>query len=182
MITVTLPEPFTSEVCSSDGKLGRQRLFFHDERMVARTGERRGQPGKNTFSIVLDRAGFSMHQRLRPNDFAAKGFTNGLVAETDPKNRRFPGHVPDERHQNPGLVRRARPRRKQNALRLHGLDFLRSHLVVAPHHHFRTQLAEVLDEVVREGVVVVEDEDHGRFQCSAETLELEESRARLSVN
>jgi hypothetical protein len=100
-------------------------------------------------------------------DFAAKRFANGLVAEANAQNRRLPRHVPDERHQNSRLMRRAGARRKQNPLRLHGLNLLRRYLVVAPHHDLRAQLAQVLNEVVGEGVVVVENEDHVEFQCSA---------------
>ncbi len=38
-------------------------------------------------------------------------------------------------------------------------DLFRRDLVVAPDEYLRAQLPEVLDQVVREGVVVVDDQD-----------------------
>ncbi len=43
-------------------------------------------------------------------------------------------------------------------------------LVVAAHHDLRAQFAQVLDQVVGERIVVVEDKDHGEFQCIARAV------------
>ena len=47
-------------------------------------------------------------------------------------------------------------------------NLIHGEFVVAADHDFRAQLAEILHEVVGKGIVVVEHEDHGEFQCSAE--------------
>jgi hypothetical protein len=39
-------------------------------------------------------------------------------------------------------------------------DFFDCELIIAANNDVRTQLAEILDEVVGEGIVVVENEDH----------------------
>src|SRR5467141_621004 len=67
-----------------------------------------------------------------------------------------------QRHQDAGFPRRAGAGREDD-----GGGFEREHLlhgerVVAVHHRLRPELAEQLDEVVGEGIVVVEDEQHGR--------------------
>ena len=40
-------------------------------------------------------------------------------------------------------------------------DLLERHLVIAPYLHLRPHLAKVLDQIVGEGIVVVDDKEHG---------------------
>ena len=47
------------------------------------------------------------------------------------------------------------------------LNLLHCQIVIAAHNNLRAQFAQVLDKVVGKRIVVVEDEDHGEFQCSA---------------
>ena len=88
----------------------------------------------------------------------------------------MPGHVRNERNEDAGLAGRAGPGRKQDPLRLQGFDFVHGELVVAADIDFGTQLAQILDEVVGEGVVVVEDEDHGRTSVARGLQAKEEGR------
>ncbi len=53
------------------------------------------------------------------------------------------------------------PGEMTDALGLERRDFVEGDFVVALHQHLRAEFAEVLDEVVGEGVVVIEDEEHG---------------------
>ena len=55
-----------------------------------------------------------------------------------------------------------RARREDHAVRPLRADPLDRDLVVAEHLELRAELAEVLDEVERERIVVVDDEDAGR--------------------
>ena len=71
------------------------------------------------------------------------------------------GHVADERNKDAGLAGRAGAGREQDAFGLECLDLVDGELVVTANYDFCTQLAKVLDKVVGEGIVVVEDEDHG---------------------
>ena len=57
-------------------------------------------------------------------------------------------------------MRRARPRRDDDALRLQVLDLGRRDLIIATHLDFLPKLAQVLHEVVSEGIVVIENENH----------------------
>ena len=53
-------------------------------------------------------------------------------------------------------------RGKPQCVRGADLDFFQRDLIVAAHFDLRAQFADVLDEVVGEGIVVIEDENQGR--------------------
>ena len=59
-----------------------------------------------------------------------------------------------------GFVWRAGARGDADALGGELADFVDAHGIIANHLHFRTKLAEVLHEVVGEGVVVIDNEEH----------------------
>src|SRR6266566_9139562 len=50
--------------------------------------------------------------------------------------------------------------RQHDVLRLNGFYFRDRYLVIAANYNLSSQFPQVLDEVVREGVVVIEDEHH----------------------
>ena len=56
---------------------------------------------QKSLAVVFHRAGLAVHQRLRANNFSAKSFPDGLMAQANAKNRRLARHVPDQRHQYP---------------------------------------------------------------------------------
>src|ERR1700726_3044233 len=100
---------------------------------------------------------------------AAEGLGERLVAEAD-TGRGYSGlrHPSHDLERDAGLVRRARPGRNHApfiALALKELCHGRA--VVAHGLHVGAQLAQVLDEVVGERVIVVDDEDsHVQSGCS----------------
>ena len=143
-----------------DGERVRKRIFGDDERVIAGAGERRGQRFEDALAVVGDGAGFAVHELMGTNDLAAEGFADGLVAETDAEDGSLSGHVADERNENARLAGSARAGREQDAIGMESFHFFNGELVVAANDDVGTQFAKVLDEVVSEGVVVVEDEDH----------------------
>ena len=83
-----------------------------------------------------------------------------------PGTRRAPGcgaRVADDVFADPRILRLARPGRDADALGFQRGEFLDGDLIVATHGRFRAEFAEILDEVVRERVVVIEDEEHRRM-------------------
>ena len=58
-----------------------------------------------------------------------------------------------------------------DAVGVHGLDLADRDLVVPADDYVRTQFAQVLHQVIGKGVVVVEDEDHGRCHQGIKTGE-----------
>jgi len=64
--------------------------------------------------------------------------------------------------EHPGRARAADElvRREEDGVRRQGSDLIEGNLVVAPHNHLVPELFQVLDEVVRKGIVVVDHEYH----------------------
>jgi hypothetical protein len=144
-----------------DLELVGQAFFFDDEGMVAGAGHRRVETGEDGSAIVVDLAGFAMHELRGTDDVAAEGCADGLMAEADAEDGDFSGHVADELYGDAGFVRGAGTRGKNDAVGCKRLDLLRGEVVVAADDDVGAELAHVLDEVEGEGVVVVEDENHG---------------------
>jgi len=150
-----------------DDEVGGQGLLGDDQRVVAGAGEGRFQALEDALAVMIDRAGLAVHQVRGADHLAAEGLADGLMAEADAEDGDFAGHVTDERHQNAGLARRAGTGREQDAVGAECFDLLNGQLVVAMDFHLGTQFSKVLDEVVGKGIVVVENEYHDVFQCTA---------------
>ncbi len=145
-----------------DFEAARQRAAFHDERMVARSFEILREAAKNRSAVVVNFAGFAVHDFFRADDFAAERVADGLMAEANAENGNFSGETLDDGHAQAGFARRAGAGRNNDALGTHARDFVESDFVVAADGEFLPQLAEVLRQVVGEGVVVVEQQEHFR--------------------
>ena len=104
----------------------------------------------------------AVHQRGRAHDRAAIDLADRLVAEADAEDRDFRAGALDQRQADAGLVGRAGAGREHDGLGVHGHHLVDGDLVVAAHGELRPQLADVVDEVVGEAVVVIDDENgHG---------------------
>jgi hypothetical protein len=104
----------------------------------------------------------AVHHARRSHDLAAVELTDALQAETHAEHRHVPRERADHLQRHARLVRRPRPRRDDDAVWSDFIfHFLNRHPVVAPHLDPRAQLAEILDEVVGERVVVVDQKKHG---------------------
>src|SRR5258708_1602786 len=107
-----------------------------------------------------DRGYLAMHDPARADDLPAKRRADGLMSQTYPQHRPFPGKMPYHINADAGILRRTRSRRNNDMAGLHGFDFFHRDLVVATHFHRLPQLAEILDQVVSERVVIIENENH----------------------
>ena len=108
-----------------------------------------------------DRRDLAVHHVLRAADAPAEGLPDRLVAKAYAEDRYLPGEALNQRHANAGLVRRAGTRRDDDRLRFPRRDFCERNRIVAMDVHIRTELAQILDEVVGEAVVVVDHQKHG---------------------
>src|ERR1035438_6121052 len=86
---------------------------------------------------------------------------DGLVSEAHPEDRLAPGKGTDDLERDAGVARRARARRQQDAVGFQRQGALWGDRVVAEHPLLHAQLPEILDEVVRERIEVIDDEEHG---------------------
>src|SRR6202142_883684 len=144
----------------ADFEFGGQVLFLNNQRVVAGGGERGLQIPEDGPIVMGDGAGFAVHQVGGADDLASEGCSESLVAEADTQNRQLPGEMAKKVNADAGFLRRAGAGRGAEAIGVHGLDFADRDLVVAADHYVGPQFAQILHQVVREGVVVVEDEDH----------------------
>ena len=104
-----------------------------------------------------------MHDLARPHHPAAERLADRLVAEADADQRRARlRRGGDQREADAGLVGVAGPGREQDRRGAHRHRRLHVDLVVAPHHDLGPELAEIVEEVVGEAVVVVDQQQHFR--------------------
>jgi hypothetical protein len=88
-----------------------------------------------------------------------EGLSDRLVAQADAEDGDLAGELLDYLDRGAGLLRRARTGRDHYPIWVELEDLFRRDLVVAPDEYLPAQLPEVLDQVVREGVVVVDDQN-----------------------
>ena len=120
---------------------------------------------KNRPAVMLDRAGFAMHQILSPRYFASKSGANRLMSKADSKQRnaaRRPARkMANHLDADASILWGTRAGGNDDPLRLHRFYLADRDFIVASHLNRGTKLTQVLDEVVSERVVIVEHEDHG---------------------
>ena len=103
-----------------------------------------------------------MHEFICADDVASENLTDGLVTEADSEDRCRLSKFADDIAADPRFVRCAGAGGDTNFFGSQCTDFRDVHGIVADDFHIGTKLAKVLDEVVGEGVVVIDDEKHGR--------------------
>src|SRR5688572_11944753 len=143
-----------------DLQVGRYRLRQDHQRVVPRGRERIGQAGEDALTVVADLRRLAVHLRLRARHRATKRLADRLVTQTDAQDGRVSAQAVDDLQRDPGLVGGPGAGRDHDALGLQRRDAVDVEGVVADDVRLRAQLAEVLDEVVGERVVVVDDENH----------------------
>src|SRR6185312_6804358 len=128
--------------------------------MIARGLERVGQPPEDPLAVVEDLRRLAVHHARRPHHLAAKGLPDRLVPEADAQDGDLAGVGPDHVQADSGLVGGAGAGRDHQVRGRQGADVAGRDLVVADHPNLRTNLAEVLDQVVGERVVIIDDQQH----------------------
>ena len=151
---------------SRDLETIRQGLALHDQGMITRSLKRVLQALENTLALVMNHRGLAMHQFPGPHHLPAVNLSDRLMPEADPEDRKLASEGLDYLAGNARLVGRAGPRRNANPRRLQVPQFLHRDGIIPKHFHLRTQLPEILHEVVGEGVVVIDDNEHGNQELS----------------
>src|SRR5206468_6850907 len=101
----------------------------------------------------------AMPRRRPPHHIGADRLTNRLMAETDNEHRDGGSSRSDQFQADTRLVGSARPRREHDRIG-RGCDHLCcADFVVTVHDNVGAQLAEVMNKVEREAVVVVDQDD-----------------------
>src|SRR3954467_6486068 len=146
---------------------GRDARGVHDERVIAPDGQRRGQAGEDRAPVVLDGRRLAVDGHVT-HDATAEGLRHRLMAEAHAQGRHAGlREAAGDLDRHAGLVGRARPGRDDDAVEAALEQLVDARAVVAHDLELAPQLAQVLDEVVGERVVVVDHEDlHGQSGCS----------------
>ncbi len=111
--------------------------------------------------VVLQGGGLAVHQLLRGDDLPAEGLGDGLVSEADAQDRDLARETFDRRKGDARRIGVARARPEDDRGGLHRLDLVERGGVVLDDLHVRAQHPQFLDDVVGEGVVVIDKKDHG---------------------
>jgi hypothetical protein len=109
---------------------------------------------------VLDGAELAVHDGVGAHDAAAERLGDRLMPQADAEDRADPGGGAHQLERDPGLVGIAGAGRDHDRARPHAQNLLDADRVVAPDHGLLPQLAQVVVEVVREAVVVIEQQQH----------------------
>src|SRR3954451_10941282 len=137
------------------------------ERVVAPALERVREAAEEAPAVVRDGARLAVHEAARLADLPAEGFDDRLVAEAHAERRHALAQAADDLDGGACVLRAARPGRDEEMSGRELLGPVGVDLVVADDGHFRAELLEEVGEVVREAVVVVDEEDHAAPSSSA---------------
>jgi hypothetical protein len=128
--------------------------------MIACCLKRVLQPGEDRSAIVVDWGGLAVHQASSPNDPAAERRADALMAETDAKDRDLSCKPQDEVAADAGFFWGLRSRRDHNLIWSQLRKFIEGHLVIPEDPGTFAKLAQVLDQIIGEGVIVVDHDQH----------------------
>ena len=107
-----------------------------------------------------DPALLSVHQLFRRSDHRSVGLTDGLMPQTDTQDRDLPLKCFHRLFADTRILRIPRPRRQYNMRRIHLRDFLHRDLVISYHTDIRLQCPQVLNQIVRKAVIIVDEQYH----------------------
>ena len=113
---------------------------------------------------MRDAAGLAVHDLGGAHHFAAERLADGLMTQAHPQDGREARELLDQLETDARFGRRLGTGRDHNALGRQALDFVERRPVISADLDFRAQLAQILDQVVGERVVVVDDQDHSGSQ------------------
>lgn len=162
--------------CTDLESLFVERVAHDDEAVITRGDHGIAQAFKQAATVVMDRRGLAVHESIVASHRHAEDLAHALMAEANAHQRDLASECLDDVVGNARFLRRARARRNQDAIRLHGNRFVCGDLVISDDAHVQRsdggvglvvggglghhQLANSLDEVVGETVVVIDEQEH----------------------
>src|SRR4029453_12900530 len=128
--------------------------------MIAYRFKRVRESSKYPLTAVFDPRRFPVQYFAGPGHNSSECLADRLVPQANAKDRRLAGEVPDDRYADSGLARRAGAGGDYDLVWRHRIDVLGRSFFVGENVDLGSELAQVLVEVVREAVVVVDQENH----------------------
>ena len=149
---------------------GGRRARGYDQRVVTARHKRVRQIGEKARGIMMDGGGDAVHGFCCAGDDGAERLADALVAEANAEDRDFAGKSADNIERGACLVRAAGAGREDDRVRREACEFSGIDRVIAAHDDVLAQLAEGTGDVEDEGVVIVDNQDHGvqRIQYRAQ--------------
>src|SRR5712691_1290873 len=136
------------------------RYPLDDQRVIPRRLERVGDARHDAGVVVADPRSLAVGRHVA-DDLCAEDLAQALMAEAHAEDRDLPGELFDRLVGDARVVRCPGTGRDDDAVVTGELPD--RDLIVAEHRGLDSELSEILDEVVREGVVVVDDREAGRW-------------------
>ena len=131
------------------------------EGVIARGQEIIVEAAEHRLAGVMHAGQLAVHRFGRAHDAAAIDLADGLMAQAHAQDRHVAGGLFDHLQADAGLVGGAGAGRQHDAFRLHRQRLGGRDLVIADHVHLRAQLAQIMEEVVGEAVIVIDQKKHG---------------------
>src|SRR5689334_14183451 len=104
---------------------------------------------------MMDERCFAMHWLWRAYHTSTVDLSDSLVSQTHPQNGIALAKGLHDLTGETRFVGRAWTWRDNDLLGMQLLDLVKRDLIVAPHHHVRSQFGEVLVEVIGKAIVVI---------------------------
>ena len=143
-----------SEV-ARDFEAVRQRRAVDDEGVVTSDGDVLRDAFVEALAVVTERRGLAMDDFARADDFAAKDFADGLMAEADAEDWHLAAEFANDLLRDSRVARDAGAWRKDDGIVFLCADVFDRRLVVADDLDLGAELAEQLEDVVGEGIVII---------------------------
>src|SRR3981081_1575010 len=121
--------------------------------MVPHHHQRAGNVLEDPLSFVRYPRGLAVHQSTRPYHFSAVRLADRLMSETYSQRGYLPAPFLYCSDRDPRFGWRARARRDHQARYAHRPDLINSDLVIPLHDRLLSELTEILNKVVGEGIV-----------------------------
>ena len=130
--------------------------------MVARGGEGIGHADVNGAAVVVNLVGLAVHEAGGALDDGAADKADALMAQADAEHRELWSEVADDVVAHAAFPGGARAGGDDNVRGVKGFDLVERHLVVAEHLHGTRGIdfAQLLHQVVGEGIVIVDQHEH----------------------
>jgi hypothetical protein len=128
--------------------------------MVTRGFEGLRHAFEDRLASVPDFGNFAMHEPACADDISPEDMADALMTEADAQDRNALTKGADHVTTDACFLWRALARGDTDVIRPLFGDLFQGDLIIPVDLHLRAHLAKVLDEVVGEGVVVIDDEEH----------------------
>src|SRR5215471_4297523 len=116
---------------------------------------------KNRLPVMVHARRFAMKEPRRAHHPATEHLANRLMTQTNAENRYRRTKMLDNLHGYSRIVGRARAGRNYNSIGLQiRRDLIDCSFIIAAHHYLLAEFTQILNQVVREGIVVVDYQEH----------------------